>query len=115
MEIPVLGTHNEYLASISPTLTIPWEGYHRASLISEQELVQIRSFESSLEGDLAVILQLTLKLSRVDTIQRLLILLDQHFQKSMTTVSLLPNYPVCALQPFEQYIFTLPQSSFKFR
>ncbi|KAJ3195914.1 H(+)-transporting V1 sector ATPase subunit H [Irineochytrium annulatum] len=84
---PVVASHNAYLEEMTAVIrekTIPWEGYQRASLITEDDLAQIRQFEKSPSAAMAeagekyigMFLALLQKLVRPDTIQSILILID---------------------------------------
>jgi V-type H+-transporting ATPase subunit H len=80
-----LSAHNEHLSLQTKEIkekTIPWEGYQRASLITEQELEMLRLYDrgSDLESDQYVLLFVHLlgKLTRVDTLQNILVLLDDY-------------------------------------
>jgi V-type H+-transporting ATPase subunit H len=47
IDSPIISSHNEYLQEQSNVIrsrTIPWEGYQKASLITEEELTQIRQY-----------------------------------------------------------------------
>ncbi|KAJ3279496.1 H(+)-transporting V1 sector ATPase subunit H [Borealophlyctis nickersoniae] len=98
IDAPIVASHNKYLEEQSNAIrarTIPWEGYQRASLITEEELAQIRQFEKNpaaaldevkkFEGNLyneagekyiQLFLNLLQKLVRTDTIQNILVLID---------------------------------------
>ncbi|KAI8804463.1 armadillo-type protein [Cladochytrium replicatum] len=89
LEPPILATHNSYLEDLSGPVrarAVPWEGYQRASLITETELSQIKAFEKSggaaldneAGGEVYVELLYTLlqKLVRNDTVQNILVLID---------------------------------------
>jgi V-type H+-transporting ATPase subunit H len=90
IDAPILASHNTFLQDLSTAIrlkSVPWEGYQRASLISEQELVQIRLFEQpqttqKQPGTECIQLYLSLlgKLTRVDTIQSILVLLDDFLE-----------------------------------
>ncbi|KAI8911543.1 ATPase, V1 complex, subunit H [Gorgonomyces haynaldii] len=92
---PVIASHNDYLEQTTLKLqsqSIPWEGYQRASLITEQELQEIRNFEANAEARtrkeyLDLLLTLLSKLSRIDTLQGILVLLDQYLSASVDRVS----------------------------
>ncbi|KAJ3106593.1 H(+)-transporting V1 sector ATPase subunit H [Phlyctochytrium planicorne] len=84
---PIVASHNTYLedqTSIIRDKAIPWEGYQRASLITEEDLIQIRQFEKNPKASLSengdkyveLFLNLLQKLVRPDTIQSILILID---------------------------------------
>lgn len=86
-QVPIIQQHNDYLHKATLEIrarSIPWEGYQRASLISEDELAQIRQFEKSPSAALAeagpvyisMFLNLLQKLIRTDTIQNILVLID---------------------------------------
>ena len=67
IEAPIIGSHNDYLANQVTQVqskTVPWEvrtltlivkGYQKASLITEQELQQIRQFESETRASLSLV------------------------------------------------------------
>ncbi|KAI9099341.1 armadillo-type protein [Phlyctochytrium arcticum] len=87
IDAPIVASHNRYLEEQSNEIrarTIPWEGYQRASIITEDELSHIRQFEKSPSAALyeagekyiALFLSLVQKLSRTDTIQNILVLID---------------------------------------
>ncbi|TPX33246.1 hypothetical protein SmJEL517_g03842 [Synchytrium microbalum] len=89
---PVVASHNRYLEDNTIQIrarTIPWEeciclGYQRAALITEEELAQIRQFQKSPSTYLAeapdkyiaLLFGLLSKLVRNDTLQNLLVLID---------------------------------------
>ncbi|KAJ3039883.1 H(+)-transporting V1 sector ATPase subunit H [Rhizophlyctis rosea] len=99
IDAPIVASHNKYLEDQSNTIrarTIPWEGYQRASLITEEELAQIRQFEKSPAtalneaGDKYILMFLNLlqKLVRTDTIQNILVLIDDVLQADDKTASI---------------------------
>ncbi|KAJ3054634.1 H(+)-transporting V1 sector ATPase subunit H [Rhizophlyctis rosea] len=99
IDAPIVASHNKYLEDQSNTIrarTIPWEGYQRATLITEEELAQIRQFEKSPAaalseaGDKYILMFLTLlqKLVRTDTIQNILVLIDDVLQADDNTPSI---------------------------
>ncbi|KAJ3011740.1 UNVERIFIED_CONTAM: H(+)-transporting V1 sector ATPase subunit H [Siphonaria sp. JEL0065] len=84
---PVVAQHNKYLEDQTTQIrekSIPWEGYQKAGLITEDELAQIRLFEKTAPealketGQKFVLLFLSLlqKLVRVDTIQNILVVFE---------------------------------------
>ncbi|KAI8599592.1 ATPase, V1 complex, subunit H [Dissophora ornata] len=90
-EVPLALVANAYLDDLTAGLRarpIPWEGYQRASLITQTELNYIKAIDKKTgedlsrvvdkEGDVFGELLITLlqKLVRVDTIQSILILID---------------------------------------
>ncbi|KAJ2996713.1 H(+)-transporting V1 sector ATPase subunit H [Globomyces sp. JEL0801] len=82
IDAPVISSHNDYLLDQSNVIrarTIPWEGYQKASLITESELSLIRQFTNQTKNSeqyVSLFLTLLGKLSRVDTIQSILVLID---------------------------------------
>ncbi|KAJ3392716.1 H(+)-transporting V1 sector ATPase subunit H [Lobulomyces angularis] len=99
---PIVASHQLYLAKMSSEIrarTIPWEGYQRASLISEEELAQIRQFENNPgvafkeSGEKYMYLFLTLlqKLVRTDTIQNILVLIDDILEGNGNRTSIFFN------------------------
>jgi V-type H+-transporting ATPase subunit H len=49
IDAPIISSHNDYLLDQSNLIrsrTIPWEGYQKASLITEEELNQIRQYSN---------------------------------------------------------------------
>ncbi|KAJ3231467.1 H(+)-transporting V1 sector ATPase subunit H [Chytriomyces hyalinus] len=81
---PVVAGHNKYLEDQTKVIrekTIPWEGYQKAGLITEEELTRIRQFEKnpsealkeSGETYVTVFLNLLNKLARNDTIYNILV------------------------------------------
>ncbi|KAG0358290.1 ATPase V1 complex subunit H [Gamsiella multidivaricata] len=90
-EVPLALVSNAYLNELTASLRarpIPWEGYQRASLITETELSYIKAIDKKTGEDLSrvvdkerdvygeLLINLLLKLVRVDTIQSILILID---------------------------------------
>ncbi|KAF9941057.1 H(+)-transporting V1 sector ATPase subunit H [Modicella reniformis] len=90
-EIPLAFVSNAYLDDLTASLrarTIPWESYHRASLITQTELNYIKSIERKIGEDLSrvvdkdgdiygeLLVNLLQRLVNVDTIQSILILID---------------------------------------
>ncbi|KAJ3138179.1 H(+)-transporting V1 sector ATPase subunit H [Physocladia obscura] len=84
---PVVAGHNNYLEDQTAAVrekTIPWEGYQKAALITEDELKQIRQFEKvsveALKESGAnyslLLLSLLQKLARNDTIQNILVVFE---------------------------------------
>ncbi|KND02681.1 H(+)-transporting V1 sector ATPase subunit H [Spizellomyces punctatus DAOM BR117] len=99
IDAPIVASHNKYLEDQTVAIrsrTIPWEGYQRASLITEEELSQIRQFEKSPTaalneaGDsyIDLFLNLLQKLSRADTIQNSLVLIDDVLAESEGRVNI---------------------------
>lgn len=82
IDAPLIASHNSYLSDQSSEIrvrNIPWEGYQKASLITEVELNLIRSFTLDCKNGQEyanLFLSLLQKLSRVDTIQSILVLID---------------------------------------
>ncbi|KAL2912179.1 H(+)-transporting V1 sector ATPase subunit H [Polyrhizophydium stewartii] len=98
-ESPIVASHNDYLLDLTNDIrsrTIPWEGYQRAGLITETELAQIRQFEKSPAAALAqagdeyvdLFVALLGKLVRADTLQSILVLLDDVLRDSPKTAEL---------------------------
>lgn len=94
--------------------TIPWEGYQRASLITEEELSQIRQFEKSPTDALqeagakyiTLFLNLLQKLVRTDTIQNILVLIDDILGDSKTCPIFYSLHdPLLPFSPFLKYAF----------
>ncbi|KAI8928767.1 armadillo-type protein [Entophlyctis helioformis] len=96
---PIVASHNDYLLDQTNSIrsrTIPWEGYQRAGLINETELAQIRQFEKSPAAALAqagedyvdLFVALLGKLVRADTLQTILVILDDILRDSPQTASL---------------------------
>ncbi|KAJ3292290.1 H(+)-transporting V1 sector ATPase subunit H [Rhizoclosmatium sp. JEL0117] len=84
---PVVAQHNKYLDDQSAAVrekAIPWEGYQKAALITEEELSQIRLFEKTPADQLKeagqkyalLFLSLLAKLQRNDTIQNILVVFE---------------------------------------
>eukprot|EP00842_Homolaphlyctis_polyrhiza_P007078 jgi/Hompol1/95/HPOL_004488-RA len=93
IDAPIIASHNDYLLDQTSSIrsrTIPWEGYQRAGLLSESELAQIRQFEKSPQAALAqsaeeyvdLFVSLLAKLVRSDTLQSILVLLDDVLRDS---------------------------------
>ena len=84
MSNPISQNHLTKTTAEIRSRNIPWEGYQRAQLISEVELAQIRQYEKnpslalSESGQTYITLFISLlnKLVRVDTIQNILVLID---------------------------------------
>ncbi|KAI8620174.1 ATPase V1 complex subunit H [Chytriomyces sp. MP71] len=81
---PVVAGHNQYLEEQTAAVrekTIPWEGYAKAGLITEDELAQIRAFEKAPTDSLkesgivyaSLFLGLLNKLARNDTLHSVLV------------------------------------------
>ncbi|GJJ68369.1 V-type H+-transporting ATPase subunit H [Entomortierella parvispora] len=90
-EVPLAFVSNSYLDELTASLRarpIPWEGYQRATLITQSELNYIKALEKKSGEDLSrvvdkegnvygeLLINLLQKLVRVDTIQSILILID---------------------------------------
>ncbi|KAF9919685.1 H(+)-transporting V1 sector ATPase subunit H [Linnemannia zychae] len=90
-EVPLAFVSNSYLDELTSNLRarpIPWEGYQRATLITQAELNYIKAVEKKTGEDLSrvvdkegnvygeLFISLLQKLVRVDTIQSILILID---------------------------------------
>ncbi|KAI8821683.1 armadillo-type protein [Fimicolochytrium jonesii] len=99
IDAPIVASHNKYLEDQTVSIrarTIPWEGYQRASLITEDELAQIRQFEKSPSAALSeagdkysdLFLTLLQKLVRADTIQNILVLIDDVLSEKPERVQL---------------------------
>ncbi|KAI8916734.1 ATPase, V1 complex, subunit H [Powellomyces hirtus] len=99
IDAPIVASHNKYLedqTAVIRSKTIPWEGYQRASLITEEDLSQIRQFEKSPSAALNeageryidLFINLLQKLVRADTIQNILVLIDDVLQESDRSVKL---------------------------
>lgn len=82
MEIPLL--FNDYLQEESVKIRnriVPWEGYQKANLITEEELELIRS--SDRKGNSSLLYATLLgKLSRIDTIQSILLMVSDYIGKT---------------------------------
>ncbi|KAJ3016961.1 H(+)-transporting V1 sector ATPase subunit H [Thoreauomyces humboldtii] len=100
IDAPIVASHNKYLEEQTVVIrarTIPWEGYQRASLITEEELSQIRQFEKSPpaalneagEKYMDLFINLLQKLVRADTIQNILVLIDDVLSESKECVQVL--------------------------
>ncbi|KAI9342750.1 armadillo-type protein [Zopfochytrium polystomum] len=87
IDTPIVASHNRYLVDQTVAIrekAIPWEGYQKAGLITEEELSMIRQFEKAPSdclndaGEKFVDLLLTLlhKLVRNDTLQSILLLVE---------------------------------------
>ncbi|KAF9899238.1 H(+)-transporting V1 sector ATPase subunit H, partial [Linnemannia zychae] len=90
-EVPLALVSNAFLDELTAGLRarpIPWEGYQRATLITQAELNYIKAVEKKTGEDLSrvvdkegnvygeLLISLLQKLVRVDTIQSILILID---------------------------------------
>ncbi|KAK3838263.1 MAG: ATPase, V1 complex, subunit H [Linnemannia gamsii] len=90
-EVPLALVNNAFLDELTTGLRarpIPWEGYQRATLITQAELNYIKAVEKKTGEDLSrvvdkegnvygdLLISLLQKLVRVDTIQSILILID---------------------------------------
>ncbi|KAF9275409.1 H(+)-transporting V1 sector ATPase subunit H, partial [Mortierella alpina] len=90
-EVPLALVSNAFLDDLTASLRarpIPWEGYQRATLITQAELSYIKAVEKKTGEDLSrvvdkegdvygeLLINLLQKLVRVDTIQSILILMD---------------------------------------
>ncbi|KAI8999962.1 ATPase, V1 complex, subunit H [Gaertneriomyces semiglobifer] len=122
IEAPVYFTaHNNYLTEKTAAIrarSIPWEGYQKGSIITEEELAQIRQFEKSPgaalneawlvlgsgEKYIDLFLRLLSKLTRPDTIQNILVLIDdvlaEHKQSLEKFYSLSHRDPLLPYSPF---------------
>ncbi|KAI8590521.1 armadillo-type protein [Geranomyces variabilis] len=98
IEAPIVASHNKYLDDQTTAIrarTIAWEGYQRASLITEDELAQIRQFErlpdlkEAGERYMELFVNLLQKLVRADTIQNILVLIDDVLAASDQNVNAL--------------------------
>ncbi|KAJ3415272.1 H(+)-transporting V1 sector ATPase subunit H [Chytridiales sp. JEL 0842] len=87
---PVVGSHNTYLEDMTISVrekVVPWEGYQKAALITEDELIQLRNFEKSPaesmkeagEKYILLFLNLLQKLVKNDTIQKILVTVEDTF------------------------------------
>ncbi|KAG9324857.1 hypothetical protein KVV02_003264 [Mortierella alpina] len=90
-DVPLALVSNAFLDDLTASLRarpIPWEGYQRATLITQAELSYIKAVEKKTGEDLSrvvdkegdvygeLLINLLQKLVRVDTIQSILILMD---------------------------------------
>ncbi|KAG0248521.1 H(+)-transporting V1 sector ATPase subunit H [Mortierella polycephala] len=90
-DVPLALVNNSFLDDLTTSLRarpIPWEGYQRATLITQAELNYIKDVEKKTGEDLSrvvdkegnvygeLLINLLQKLVRVDTIQSILILMD---------------------------------------
>ena len=80
-DAPIILGHNSFLSSqadLIRTRTIPWEGYFKANLITKQELDGISDIKDSSKEHWLLFIALLEKLSRIDTLQSLLVLIDDY-------------------------------------
>jgi len=123
----IITTHDDIVRLTSEKVleqSIPWEGYHRANLISERELDLIRKFDKksnevrqsliTKEGEIyaELFLELLVKINKEETLQYLLTLIDNLLSKNSECVSLFlklssknPNFP------FEPFVRLLNRSN----
>lgn len=92
---PLVYLTNRWIQELSSRIRsrpIPWEGYHRADLLSADELKMIKNVDASTVGQnrskleplleeqgqeyVSLYLRLLSKLSRTDTLQQILVLVD---------------------------------------
>ncbi|PWY99308.1 ARM repeat-containing protein [Testicularia cyperi] len=92
---PLVFLTNKWIQELTQRIRsrpIPWEGYHRADLLSAEELKMIKSVDAILVGQnrakldplfeqqgqeyVSLYLRLLSKLSRTDTLQQILVLID---------------------------------------
>jgi V-type H+-transporting ATPase subunit H len=107
-EVPVLLSHNDYILKQTELIRsklIPWEGYSKALLIDEKELEMIKNFNPKHStGYEQVFAKLLEKLSRIDTIQSILVLYDDYIVLNHTI--LVYNHQIFfkLLQKEDEYI-----------
>ncbi|PIA13351.1 ATPase, V1 complex, subunit H [Coemansia reversa NRRL 1564] len=84
---------------------IPWEGYSRAGLITAEELKQLKDFQqqqqqqanvatggnSDLSGYVPLLVNLTEKLSSIDALQYLLVVLDELVETDSSSAAVMAN------------------------
>ncbi|KAJ1741386.1 H(+)-transporting V1 sector ATPase subunit H [Coemansia sp. RSA 1086] len=93
-DVPAAMVNNQFFEEFTEKVRqkpIPWEGYSRAGLISSEELQQLKAFQKqlaekqepgteqqqqSLAGHVGLVVSLTEKLSSIDALQYLLVVLD---------------------------------------
>jgi V-type H+-transporting ATPase subunit H len=104
IDAPIISTHNDYLldqSNLIKSRTIPWEGYQKASLITEKELTHIREYSTETtvifphqngQEYVGLFLGLLGKLSRVDTIQNILVLIDDFLSQRHDAINLFLEY-----------------------
>ena len=80
-DAPIILSHNSFLsgqADLIRTRSIPWEGYFKANLITKQELEGIAEIKDTSKDHWSLFVSLLEKLSRIDTLQSLLVLIDDY-------------------------------------
>ncbi|KAJ1563534.1 H(+)-transporting V1 sector ATPase subunit H, partial [Cladochytrium tenue] len=103
IDTPIVASHNRLLDEQSAVVrerAIPWEGYQKAGLITEVELQLIRQFEKtptenlkdSGEKYVQLFLELLKKLVRNDTLQNILVLLEDKL--FVSDEALVPFYAI---------------------
>ncbi|KAJ3342660.1 H(+)-transporting V1 sector ATPase subunit H [Gonapodya sp. JEL0774] len=120
IDAPVVASHNTYLVEQTAAVRakpVAWEGYHSAGLISKEELETVTSYvkrsgislKASVEEPdgsryVACFLSLAAKLSRADTLQYLLVQMDDILALSLSSTELFynsaktsPDYPYSPL------------------
>ncbi|KAJ3258864.1 H(+)-transporting V1 sector ATPase subunit H [Boothiomyces macroporosus] len=93
IDAPLISSHNDYLLDQT-------NGYQKASLINEQELTLIRQFEigtTDKQQYVTLFLALLNKLSRVDTLQSILVLIDDFIQQDGVAQLFLADQSVFSL------------------
>ncbi|KAF8925603.1 armadillo-type protein [Dissophora ornata] len=117
-EVPLALVSNAYLDDLTAGLRarpIPWEGYQRATLITQTELNYIKAVDKKTGDDLSrvvdqegpvyaeLFISLLKKLVRVDTIQSILILIDDllldHEERATFFLELAKNDPILPYAP----------------
>ncbi|KAF9387662.1 H(+)-transporting V1 sector ATPase subunit H [Podila verticillata] len=117
-EVPLALVSNSYLDELTASLRarpIPWEGYQRATLITQAELNYIKAVDKKTGEDLSrvvdkegniygeLLINLLQKLVRVDTIQSILILIDDllldHEERAAYFLDLGKNDPTLPYAP----------------
>lgn len=127
---PLVPLTNQYLEDLSRRIQskpVPWEGYARAELVSQDELRMIRSLDGKDDEEVSTILskdnaalgdkyahlyiRLLNKLTRTDTLQQILVLmgnlLKNHDERveSFLNVKSADNKSAWPWQPLVQYVF----------
>lgn len=96
-DVPKCMVHNQFFDEFTEkvrTKPIPWEGYCRAGLISQEELDQLKHFQQlkdkntrDLSSHIGLLIELVDKLSSIDALQYLLVMLDDIVQSTSVSVN----------------------------
>lgn len=109
--VPVAMVMNKYFEEVTLSIRgrpMPWEGYQRASLITEEELTLLRLYGKGTEGSaeyINLLVNLLNKLVRVDTLQYILVLIDDILEANPENAQVLHDMSGTVTSfPYEPFI-----------